>query len=367
MMTTNHEKWMNLALQLAEATKGQTSPNPMVGAVVVKEGRLLGTGVHLQVGTPHAEAEALDRAGSEAAGSTLYVTLEPCNHFGRMPPCTERIIAAGVSQVVIGATDPDPQVSGEGIVRLRQAGIEVVEGVLESQGSQLNEMYFTHRRKGRPFVTMKVAMTLDGKIATFTGDSRWVSGEESRLEVHRMRHHHDAILVGSGTVLQDRPRLTVRLPEGGNSPLRVIVDSKLRIPLDTPVADGSEVPTWIFCTEDRDRQKEMKLVERGVKVIPAGEGSQVDLGAMLNYLGDHGVLSVLAEGGAEMHASLLAGAFVDKVVAFIAPKLIGGKESPTPVGGFGVSNMAQAIQLRDVSVEQFGEDLCVTGYPVYRG
>lgn len=366
MMITSHEKWMKLALQLAKATQGQTSPNPMVGAVVVKKGQLLGTGVHLRAGEAHAEAEALKRAGKEAEGSTLYVTLEPCNHVGRRPPCTESILASGVRKVVVGIRDPDPRVSGEGVRRLREAGIEVVEGVLEEECYRLNEMYFTHRRTGRPFVTMKVAMSLDGKIATPTGDSRWISGEASRREVHRMRHIHDGILVGSGTVLKDRPRLTVRLPEGGIHPLRLVVDSKLRMPLDTPLANTEEAPTWVFCTEARDRRKEEQLLARGVKVVPVGEGSRVDLGQMFRYLGQQGILSVLAEGGGNLHASLLAGRFVDKVVTFIAPKLVGGKESPTAVEGIGVNRMAQAIQLKDVSVARFGEDLCVTGYPLYK-
>ena len=221
-----HEQWMRFALRLAETGRGQTSPNPMVGAVVVKEGNLLGFGAHLRAGTPHAEVHALNMAGPEAKGATLYVTLEPCNHYGRTPPCTERIIGEGIRRVVVAMEDPEPFVSGRGIERLRQAGIEVVTGVLEDEARRLNEAYVHHRLHGRPFVTLKTAATLDGKIATRTGDSRWVTGEEARRHVHRLRREHDAVLVAIGTVLADRPRLTVRLPEGGRNPLRVVLDSR---------------------------------------------------------------------------------------------------------------------------------------------
>ncbi len=360
-----HEQWMRFALRLAETGRGQTSPNPMVGAVVVKEGNLLGFGAHLRAGTPHAEVHALNMAGPEAKGATLYVTLEPCNHYGRTPPCTERIIGEGIRRVVVAMEDPEPFVSGRGIERLRQAGIEVVTGVLEDEARRLNEAYVHHRLHGRPFVTLKTAATLDGKIATRTGDSRWVTGEEARRHVHRLRREHDAVLVAIGTVLADRPRLTVRLPEGGRNPLRVVLDSRLRIPLDTPVTDVSEAPTWVFCTERRDRDKEKRLRERGVEVIVAGEGPRVDLGAVFDVLGKRGILSVLAEGGGELNAALLEGRWVQKAVAFVAPKWAGGRDAPSAVGGVGVGKMADAIALRDVSGERFGEDVCITGYPVY--
>lgn len=360
-----HEEWMRFALRLAGAARGQTAPNPMVGAVVVKEGRLLGFGAHLRAGTPHAEVHALNMAGPEAKGATLYVTLEPCNHHGRTPPCTERIIAEGIRCVVVGMADPEPLVSGKGIERLRQAGIEVITGVLEDEAGKLNEAYVHHRLHGRPFVTMKTAATLDGKIATRTGDSRWVTGAEARRYVHRLRREHDAVMVAIGTVLADRPRLTVRLPEGGRNPLRVVVDSRLRIPLDTPVTDVSEAPTWVFCTEQRDRDKERRLRELGVEVIVAGEGPRVDLREVFDTLGERGILSVLAEGGGELNAALLEGRWVQKTVAFIAPKWAGGCDAPSAVGGDGVERMADAIALRDVTVERFGEDVCITGYPVY--
>jgi diaminohydroxyphosphoribosylaminopyrimidine deaminase/5-amino-6-(5-phosphoribosylamino)uracil reductase len=248
VIVKDHEYWMRIALELAQATAGQTSPNPMVGAVVVKDNRLVGTGAHLQAGTPHAEVHALHMAGAEAEGSTIYVTLEPCNHYGRTPPCTEKIIASGVRRVVVGSGDPDILVAGKGIKRLREAGLEVVEGVLTAECLLLNEAYFHHRKTGLPFVTLKTATTLDGKIATDTGDSRWVTGAESRAYVHQLRHEQDAILVGIGTVLADDPVLTTRLSDGGLHPTRIILDSKLRISLTSKLVDTRIASTWIFTT-----------------------------------------------------------------------------------------------------------------------
>jgi diaminohydroxyphosphoribosylaminopyrimidine deaminase/5-amino-6-(5-phosphoribosylamino)uracil reductase len=357
---------MLLAYHLAKATEGQTSPNPMVGAVVVKEGRVIGTGVHLRAGTPHAEVHALNMAGTEAEGSTLYVTLEPCDHYGRTPPCTERIIRSGVKRVVVGSLDPDKRVSGRGIRRLSDAGIEVITGVLEKECLQLNEAYFHHRRTGKPFVTLKMAMTLDGKIATPGGDSRWITGEVARRHVHELRHRADAILVGVGTVLADNPRLTTRLPAGGKHPLRVIVDSRLRTPVDAAVTETEEASTWIFTTDLRDRAKERKLLEKGVQVISTGPGPRVDWERVLEVLGDAGILSLLVEGGGEVNASLLREGRVQKVIAFLAPKLLGGRRSPTAVEGEDPAKMADALELANLQVEQFGDDLCVTGYVVDR-
>jgi diaminohydroxyphosphoribosylaminopyrimidine deaminase / 5-amino-6-(5-phosphoribosylamino)uracil reductase len=357
-----HEDWMRLALDLAKATEGQTAPNPMVGAVVVKEGRLLGTGVHLQAGTPHAEVHALRMAGEAARGSTVYVTLEPCNHYGRTPPCTEAILQAGVSRVVVGSVDPDPRVAGRGIARLRSAGVEVLEGVLEEECLRLNEAYFHHRRTGRPFVTLKMAMTLDGKIATASGDSRWVTGESARKYVHELRNRYQAILVGVGTGLADRPQLTTRLEHGGKQPIRIIVDSHLRTPLDAPVTDTSLAPTWIFTTEQKDPEKERALIDKGVRVISTGEGPLVDWDVLFEFLGKEGILSVLVEGGSEVNASLLKGNHVQKVIAFVAPKILGGQYSKSAVGGESPETMAEAIPLRNVTTQMFGQDLCITGY-----
>lgn len=357
-----HEDWMRLALDLAGAATGQTSPNPMVGAVVVKNGKMVGMGAHLKAGTEHAEVHAINMAGREAEGSTIYVTLEPCNHTGRTPPCTEKLIAAGVRRVVIGTTDPDENVQGRGIARLREAGIEVIEGVLAAECQALNEAYFFHRRTGKPFVTLKTAMTLDGKIATVTGDSRWITGEAAREHVHVMRHRHDAILVGIRTVLCDDPRLTARLVPGGNHPVRVVLDSHLQTPLDAAITKVDEAPTWIFTTDARDREREQLLLAKGVRVISTGAAPQVDLEKMLDILGKEGILSLMIEGGGTVNAAFLRQGLVQKVVAFIAPKLLGGQDSPTSFEGENPSLMQSSLSLRDVRVAQFDQDICVTGY-----
>lgn len=353
---------MRVALTLARATTGQTSPNPMVGAVVVKNGKLVGTGVHLKAGTPHAEVHAIEMAGAEAAGSTIYVTLEPCNHHGRTPPCTEKIIASGIRQVVIGSRDPDELVQGRGIARLRDAGIMVLEGVLAEECRQLNEAYFFQRSTGRPFVTLKTAMTLDGKIATVTGDSRWITSQASREHAHLLRHQHDAILVGIGTVLNDDPSLTARLIPGGNHPLRVILDSHLQTPVDAKITEVSETPTWIFTTEQRNREREQQLRDKGVRIISTGAAERVDLSKVLEVLGQEGMLSLLVEGGGTVNAAFLRQGLVQKIVAFIAPKLLGGKDSPTAFEGENPRQIDASLSLRDVQVTQFAQDLCVTGY-----
>jgi diaminohydroxyphosphoribosylaminopyrimidine deaminase / 5-amino-6-(5-phosphoribosylamino)uracil reductase len=357
-----HEAWMRFALQLAQAAEGQTSPNPMVGAVVVKDGQMMGLGAHVQAGTPHAEVHALEMAAATAKGATLYVTLEPCPHVGRTPPCTEKIIQSGVKQVVIGSVDLDPRVSGKGITRLKEAGIEVLQAVLEKECLQLNEAYFYHRRTGRPFVTLKTATTLDGKIATANGDSRWITGKEARQFVHQLRHRQDAILVGIGTVLTDNPALTVRLQAGGKNPIRVIVDSHLRTPLQAKITNVAIAPTWIFTTDHRDIEKEKQLRAKGVQVISTGIAPLVDWKGLLHHLGGQGILSLLVEGGGQVNASLLRGGYVNKVIALIAPKLLGGATSPTSIAGESPAKVADASRLSQVTVAWLGEDVCFTGY-----
>jgi len=358
----SHETWMQQALNLAKATLGQTAPNPAVGAIVVKNECVVGIGTHLKAGTPHAEVHALDMAGKQAADATLYVTLEPCNHHGKTPPCTEKIISAGIKRVVIGCQDPDELVAGKGIARLQEAGIEVIQGVLEKECKQINEAYFYHRQTGFPFVTLKMATTLDGRIATASGDSKWVTNSLSRQQTHRLRHQHQAILVGIGTVLADNPQLTTRLPNGGLHPLRVIVDSRLRVPLDYQITDVSQADTLIFTTEQRDQQKEAALRAKGVDVMVAGKGPKVDWEIVFRTLGERGILSVLVEGGSEVNASLLAGNWVQKVIAFIAPKLLGGTSSLHAVGGKDPKKMSEAKTLKDISIQQYGDDICITGY-----
>ncbi|MFO7262642.1 MAG: riboflavin biosynthesis protein RibD [Bacillaceae bacterium G1] len=392
-------RWMNMALELARAALGQTSPNPAVGAVVVRNGEVVGLGAHLRAGEPHAEVHALRMAGEKAAGATLYVTLEPCNHYGKTPPCTEQIIAAGIRKVVIACTDPNPRVHGSGIARLKQAGLEVVVGVCEAEARHLNRYFFKWTTTGRPFVTVKTAATLDGKLAAYTGDSRWVTGEEARRRVHRLRRQHDAVMVGINTVLQDDPQLTVRWEEAkGRPPIRVVLDSRLRLPLDCRLVRNQEAPTLVYTTDPVSPEKEAALRRHGVEVVvvpaashkpaasttPAGDGEQplhrsdgsasadpagrrVDVAAVMDDLGRRGVTSVLVEGGGTLNFSLLAQQLVDEVVAFIAPKLIGGATSPTPFDGPGFPRMADAIRLTDVRVEQVGEDVCIIGTPDYSG
>lgn len=366
-------KWMRLALALAEAALGQTSPNPVVGAVVVKDGEAVGMGAHLRAGEPHAEVHALRMAGEKAAGAVLYVTLEPCNHYGKTPPCTEQIIAAGIRKVVAACVDPNPLVQGSGIARLREAGIEVVTGVCEEEARHLNRYFFKWSATGRPYVTVKTAATLDGKLAASTGDSRWVTGEESRRRVHRLRRQHDAIMVGINTVLHDDPQLTIRWgEERGRPPLRVVVDSRLRLPLDCRLARDGEAPTLVYTTGAAPLEKVETLRRLGVDVIVlggetgvVGAAGRVDLAEVMGDLGRRGVTSVLVEGGGTLNFSLLARRLVDEVVAFIAPKIVGGAAAPTAFDGGGFARMADAIALADIRVEQVGDDVCLTGRPVY--
>lgn len=358
-------EWMGLALRLAEATLGQTSPNPAVGAVVVHQGQVLGIGAHLRAGEAHAEVHALDMAGDRARGATLYVTLEPCSHHGRTPPCTERILASGVTKVVVATSDPNPRVAGRGIRQLREAGLEVVTGVREAEAARLNRFFFKWVRSGLPYVTVKTASTLDGKIATATGDSRWVTGEAARERVHLMRHQHDAILVGSGTALADDPQLTTRLPGGGRNPLRIIADSRLRLPLSARVFRDGQAPTLVLTTPLAPTAKVRELEQIGVEVwvLESADG-RVPLREALRRLASRGVVSVLAEGGGQLNFSLLQERLVDEVVAFIAPKIIGGA-GPTSYQGSGWEKMADALHLREVQVEQIGEDWCLRGVPEY--
>jgi diaminohydroxyphosphoribosylaminopyrimidine deaminase/5-amino-6-(5-phosphoribosylamino)uracil reductase len=358
--------YMELALTLARSARGRTWPNPMVGAVVVNEGRIVGMGAHLQAGTPHAEVHALTMAGEAACGGTLYVTLEPCSHFGRTPPCADRVIEAGIRKAVIAMLDPNPRVSGRGAAKLRDAGIEVEVGLCEAEARELNEIFIHYITKRRPFVIMKTAMTLDGKIAASNGDSRWVTGSSARLEVHRLRDRVDAILVGIGTVLADDPQLTTRLPEGGKNPLRIIVDTHLRIPDEARVLDTRAARTLIACGEGADQARIRSLRERGAEVVclPVSDG-KVCLRSLMEELGRREIASVLVEGGAAINGSLLQEGLIDQVIAFIAPKLIGGS-GPTPIGGPGFPRMQDAWELERVRVAHYGEDLAVIGYPKRR-
>lgn len=363
------EIFMRRALSLAR--RGYTAPNPMVGAVLVKDGRIVGEGYHHRVGLPHAEVEALRRAGENARGATLYVTLEPCSHWGRTPPCADALIEAGVRCVYAAMQDPNPQVSGKGFEKLRSAGVEVHVGVLEAQARQLNEIFVKYHTTGVPFVTVKAALSLDGKIATRTGDSKWITDEPARRLVHRLRARHDAIMVGIGTVLKDDPLLTVRLPRLKEAPrrLRIIVDSRLRCPDDARILNVEEAPTLIATTPSASSARVECLRKRGVEVevLPADEVGRVDLCALMQLLAQRGVTGVLCEGGGTLVAGLLARKLVDKVIFFYAPCLIGGRDAPTAVEGEGFALVSDCLRLNGVHCRKIGRDMMVLGYPTWEG
>ncbi|MFH1788260.1 MAG: bifunctional diaminohydroxyphosphoribosylaminopyrimidine deaminase/5-amino-6-(5-phosphoribosylamino)uracil reductase RibD [Candidatus Altiarchaeota archaeon] len=346
---------------LALAGKGNTSPNPLVGCVIVKNGRVMAEGFHRKAGLPHAEIEALRKLKcGEARGSTLYVTLEPCCHHGRTPPCTDAIIKAGVKRVVAAMRDPNPLVAGKGAMILRNAGVEVNVGVLRKEAEQLNEAYVHFMKTVTPFVTLKSAMSLDGKIAAKTGDSKWITGEKARKRVHDLRSRVDAVLVGVGTVLKDDPRLTCRV-KGGRDPLRVIVDSHLRIPLEAKVlGDGNVV---VATTKRHSLQKKKRLDNRGVDVwVVAEKNRRVNLTDLARVLGEIGVRSILIEGGGEVNASAIQAGIVNKVLFFISPMIVGGREAKTPVEGEGTKKIREAVKVRNSTVERIGDDFLVTGY-----
>lgn len=347
--------WSARAIELALKGDYRTSPNPMVGAVVLdRDGRLAGEGYHRGPGQPHAEEEALAAAGDTALGGTLYVNLEPCAHEHRSPSCSGAIIEAGLGRVVVSMADPDRRVRGAGIRALEAAGITVTAGVHQDRALRLNEFYVKHRLTGRPFVTAKFAMSLDGKIATRTGESRWITGEEARRHSHRLRHMHDAILVGVNTVVVDDPELTTRIDgEEGRQPLRVVVDSQLRIRQSARIVGAGT----LIATTRAGRVGAAEVVK-----LPAAAGGRVSLPALLDELGRRNLLSVLVEGGGEVHASLFADHLVDKVHAYVAPRVIGGREAPGPVGGTGIEHLTDAVHLRDLDFTRLGDDMLITAY-----
>ncbi|MCQ4087674.1 bifunctional diaminohydroxyphosphoribosylaminopyrimidine deaminase/5-amino-6-(5-phosphoribosylamino)uracil reductase RibD [Saccharibacillus sp. JS10] len=355
-----HEKYMRLALENARAAKGQTAPNPLVGSVIVNQGRIVGIGAHLKPGEPHAEIHALRMAGEHAKGGTIYVTLEPCSHHGRTGPCAEAVVKAGLAKVVVAAPDPNPLVAGRGIKILRDAGIEVIEGVLREESEQLNEVFNRYIVSKRPFVTVKSATTLDGKIATHTNSSRWITSAEAREDVHRLRHEHGAILVGVQTIVHDDSQLNTRLPDGRN-PLRVILDSTLRISETARVVTDGEAPTWIFTGSTFDSAKRERLEAAGVRVVPTS-GERVNLEEVLDTLGESEISSLLVEGGGQVIASFVEQGLADKLVLYMAPKLVGGKDAPTFIEGLGIADMNEAIDLTGLRVQNLGPDLKFEAY-----
>ena len=361
----NNEVYMNQVIDLALKGKGKASPNPIVGAIIVRDSVVVGRGYHKRAGDPHAEINTLRDAGESAKGGTLYVNLEPCCHYGKTPPCTSAIIKSGIERVVVGMRDPNILVSGKGIEELRGAGIHIEVGVLEERCREINEIYAKYITIKRPFVIMKVASSLDGKIATHTGESRWITSKSSREVVHRIRGEVDAIMVGLGTVIKDDPQLTVRLGENGiKDPKRIILDSLLKISLKAKVLTmDSRSDSIIVTTEKGDPERIKKLEGMGVKVLIVDKKDQrIDLDKLMTRLGEMEVASLLIEGGSEVYASALEAGIVDKVILFLAPKIIGGVNAPGVVGGRGIDSLCDAISLKDIHIQQIGDDVMIEGY-----
>jgi diaminohydroxyphosphoribosylaminopyrimidine deaminase/5-amino-6-(5-phosphoribosylamino)uracil reductase len=357
-------KIMRHALRLARRGMGKTSPNPAVGCVIVKDGAIVGEGWHKKAGTPHAEVHALAQAGTRACGADVYVTLEPCSHHGRTPPCAEALIEAGVASVQIGMRDPNPLVSGRGMERLRSAGIQVRCGILENECSRINEPFIKHVTSGMPFVVLKSAMTLDGKTATATGESKWITNDKSRRYVHKLRSMLDAVMVGVGTVLADDPRLTCRLAGRNRNPVRIIVDSRLRTPLDSNVLSRDLPGTTIIATIEENPALISKYEERGAQVMVCSEREgRVALEDMLQRLGSLGIQSLLLEGGSSLASSALHAGLIDKFLLFYAPKFLGGEDGFGLFAGKGVDRMECAVKLKNISARHFGDDIMLEAYP----
>jgi diaminohydroxyphosphoribosylaminopyrimidine deaminase/5-amino-6-(5-phosphoribosylamino)uracil reductase len=356
--------YMEFAIDLAKRATGQTSPNPVVGSVVVKNGEIAGFGAHLKAGEAHAEVNAIKMAGTEKAkGSTVYVTLEPCSHYGKTPPCSNLLIESKVKRVVIASVDPNPLVAGQGIKKLRNAGIEVKVGICQDEAAALNRVFFHYIQTKRPFVTMKTAASLDGKTATYTKESKWITGPEARLDVHQYRHQHDAILVGVDTVIADNPSLTTRLPNGGKNPVRIILDSSLRTPLGAKVVTDEAAPTWIITGKEPNKEKAASLkAYQHVKVVSLPT-ARVEIPGLLSLLGEEGITSLFVEGGASVNGSFLKEQAINQIITYIAPKLIGGKEAPSLIGGEGFARMSDTLELEIKEFMKIGQDIKIVSVP----
>ena len=361
------EEYMRRALELARKGEGHTSPNPMVGCVVVKDGRIISEGYHEKYGEFHAERNALTCCTEDTAGADLYVTLEPCCHQGKTPPCTDIIIEKKIARVFVGSMDSNPLVAGKGVQILRDHGIYVETGILDAECRKLNEVFYHYIATKTPFVVMKYAMTLDGKIACATGDSKWVTGEIARTQVHRMRGRYRGIMVGIGTVLADDPMLNCRV-EGGVDPVRIICDSNLHIPTESQIVKtASDIETIVACSQEaleseRKQEKIRRLKEAGIQIIGTEGAHGVNLVELMKKLGGQNIDSILLEGGGTLNASALEDGIVNKVYAYIAGKLIGGMDARSPVEGMGIDRMADAITLQNVEIEKLGDDFCIVGY-----
>lgn len=357
-----HEKYMNLALRSALKAKGKTSPNPMVGAVIVKKGRIIAKGYHRMAGLPHAEIAALDEAGKDARGATLYVTLEPCTHFGKTPPCVDRIIKSGIREVFVGMVDPNPLNNGKGIEILRQHNIKVRVGLLEDKLKNVNEVFVKYITKKMPFVTVKIAESLDGRIATRSGESKWITSDKARAYAHRIRQDYDAAAVGVNTVLRDNPKLNAGLSK--KQPVKIIVDSQLSTPQDAEIfSRSSSVIIVTLAVKSGQETENRKTLSLKAKILEVKENEgQVNLKDMMKKLARLGITNILVEGGGTLIGSLFDEGLVDKVLFFISPKIIGGKEAIGAVMGKGINRIDKAFRLKEVKLKRIGEDFLVEGY-----
>ncbi len=355
------EKYMRRALKLAAKGRGRTSPNPMVGCVIVKDGRIIGEGYHKKYGGPHAERNALAACSEDTSGADMYVTLEPCCHFGKTPPCADAVIESGIKRVFIGSLDPNPKVGGGGAERLRQNGVEVIVGVFEKECLDLNKIFMRYITSGEPYVMLKYAMTADGKIAAASGKSKWITGEKAREDTHRDRNAYSAILVGVNTVIADDPELTCRA-EGGTNPMRIVCDSALMTPLSSKlVSTAKEIPT-VIATCSRSEKRAEPYIKAGCRVIcAAGRDGRVNLKLLMKKLGELKIDSVIIEGGGEIAWSALRAGIVDYVKCYIAPKIFGGAGAKTPVGGVGVSEPSQAFRISEPKISRLGDDFLIEG------
>ncbi len=361
--TEEDVRFMQEALSLAKSAEGRTTPDPIVGAVLVKGGRIISMGYHGEVTTPHAEAWAIQKAGKQAKGSTLYLNLEPCCHFGNNPPCTDLIVSAGIKEVITAMKDPNPLVKGKGFRVLKRHGIKVRVGLLEKEATKLNEVFVKYITTKRPFVVLKTAMTIDGKIATRTGASRWVASPASRKYAHHLRNIYDAILVGAGTVLIDNPKLTVRLVKRIKNPIRVVLDAYARTPLKAHVLNTRGARTIIAVGPKAPKKRVKALEKKGAEILRiAAPKGLIDMKALMRKLGKMQITSLLIEGGGEVAASALKAGVVDKAHFVISPKIFGGREAKTAVEGEGVKLPSQATRLKEISEERVGEDILITGY-----
>ncbi len=372
MMTMSNNAYMNMALELAAKGKGRTSPNPMVGAVIVKSGRVIAEGYHRKAGTAHAEIIALKKAGAKAKGATLYVNLEPCCHTDKKtPPCTKVIITAGINKVIIAMVDPNPKVSGRGIKELNKAGVKTETGIMNTEAIKLNESFIIYITRKKPFVMLKAGQSIDGKIATAKGESKWITGRKSRKYVQELRNETDAVLVGIGTVKKDNPSLTCRM-RGGRNPYRIIIDSKLKISMNARVLKHRDNKTIIATTKKASKKKIDLLEKQGNKVLVIGNyvrnkaltrtSNRVNLKSLMKELGKLAITSVMIEGGSLINSSALSSGIVDKVVFFIAPVIMGGSDAISSIGGKSPGLLKKALKIKNVRVKYIGEDILIEGY-----